>query len=520
MYGLYFLDYGGFFVFLWCKYKQLFLILYTFASKKFKKSMIFSVFVQKLASKLQFEPNKSQIEAMNSLGEFLFGQFNRDRIFVLRGYAGTGKTSLVGALVKVLDEARMPVQLMAPTGRAAKVFASMAGHPAYTIHKCIYRQQKFNVEMEGFELTENRRPGVLFICDEASMISTLNEGSPFGTGNLLDDLVEYVYGAQGCKLLLVGDAAQLPPVGQMRSPALDISNLQGYGLDVMTTELTEVARQQLDSGILYNATLLRNILMAGAGAQPGSEAAKQLCRLPYIYYKMYADVLRIDGYELLDCLSSSYSQQGIDDTIIITRSNARANKFNIGVRNQILDREEELSSGDRLLVVKNNYYWGKEFDQLPFIANGDVVTVNRVRSVIELYGFRFAKVAITLPDYDIDTEVIVMLDTLTVDGPNLPVNMQQKLFEEVAQDYPECRNQRDLYKAIKENPYFNALQIKYAYCVTCHKSQGGQWQDVYLDLGYINPDHLGPDFYRWLYTAFTRARKRLYLVNMSDEMSE
>ena len=473
-----------------------------------------------MAEKLQFSPNKKQKEAIDLLSEFVFGGTRRDRIFVLKGYAGPGKTSLVGALVKVLDEAKMPVQLMAPTGRAAKVFASMAGHPAFTIHKTIYRQHRFNVEMEGFELTENRRTGVLFICDEASMISTLNEGSPFGTGNLLDDLIEYVYGSEGCKLLLVGDAAQLPPVGQRRSPALDIGTLQGYGLEVMTTELTEVARQQLTSGILYNATVLRDRLMMGMEAPPESATAQRLFQLPNIYYKMYADVLRIDGYELLDCLSESYQKEGLDDTIIITRSNARANKFNLGVRNQILDREEELTSGDRLLVVKNNYYWGKEFDQLPFIANGDVVTVNRVRSVIDLYGFRFAKVAITLPDYDIDTEVIVMLDTLTVEGPNLPVERQQQLMAAVAQDYPECRNQRELYKAIKENPYFNALQVKFAYCVTCHKSQGGQWQDVYLDLGYINPDHLGPDFYRWLYTAFTRARKRLYLVNMSDEMGE
>ena len=473
-----------------------------------------------MASKLQFTPNNSQKEAMNLLGEFVLGKWMRDRIFVLSGYAGTGKTSLVGALVKVLDEARMPVQLMAPTGRAAKVFASLSGHPAYTIHKSIYRQHRFNVEMEGFELTENRRTGVLFICDEASMISTLNEGSPFGTGNLLDDLIEYVYGSEGCRLLLVGDSAQLPPVGQKRSPALDVATLQGYGLDVMTTELTEVARQQLDSGILMNATQLRNILQEGMRAQTGSEAAARLFGLPRIYYKRYPDVHRIDGYELLDCLSSSYSREGLDDTIIITRSNARANKFNLGVRNQILGREEELTAGDRLLVVKNNYYWGKEFDELPFIANGDVVTVNRVRSVEDLYGFRFAKVEVTLPDYDIDTEVVVMLDTLTVDGPNLPVEQQQRLLAAVAQDYPECRNQRDLYRAIKENPYFNALQVKYAYCVTCHKSQGGQWQDVYLDLAYINPDHLGPDFYRWMYTAFTRARKGLYLVNMSDEMSE
>ena len=482
--------------------------------------MIFSVFAQKITEKLQFVPNNLQKQAMNLLAEFILGNTGRDRIFVLRGYAGTGKTSIVGALVKLLDEHRMPVQLMAPTGRAAKVFASMAGHPAYTIHKSIYRQQRFNVEMEGFALTENRRTGVLFICDEASMISTLNEGSPFGTGNLLDDLIEFVYSSEGCRLLLVGDGAQLPPVGQQRSPALDVATLRSYGLEVMGIELTEVARQQLDSGILYNATHLRQLLMAGMTAQPGTAEAARLFSLPRVYYSMYPDVHRIDGYELLDCLATSYRDAGLDDTIIITRSNARANKFNLGVRAQILDREDVLTSGDRLLVVKNNYYWGREFDQLPFIANGDVLTVNRVRSVIDLYGFHFAKVAVTLPDYDIDTEVIVMLDTLTVEGPNLPVEGQQRLLNAVAQDYPECRNQRELYRAIKENPYFNALQVKYAYCVTCHKSQGGQWDDVYLDLGYINPDHLGPDFYRWMYTAFTRARKNLYLVNMSDEMSE
>ena len=477
--------------------------------------MIFSVFAKKIAEKLPFSPNKSQNEALIKLGAFLFDRpassLANDRLFVLRGYAGTGKTSIVGALVKLFDEQRMPVRLMAPTGRAAKVFSAMAGHPAYTIHKSIYRQQKFNVEMEGFALTENRQSGVLFICDEASMISTLNEGSPFGTGNLLDDLIEYVYAGTDCRLLLVGDSAQLPPVGQQRSPALDVDHLRGYGLEVMTAELTEVARQQLDSGILYNATQLRNILIQGGD---------DLQKLPIILNKEYGDVVRVDGYEFLEELSSSYSREGLDETVIITRSNARANKFNQGVRNQILEREEELSAGDRLIVVKNNYYWGKEFDQLPFIANGDVVTVERVVSTINLYGFRFARVDIALPDYDIETEVIVLLDVLMVDGPNLPITRQQELFFRVAQDYPQCRNQRDLYKAVKENPYFNALQVKYAYCVTCHKSQGGQWQDVYLDLGYINPEHLGPDFYRWMYTAFTRARSRLYLVNMSDEMSD
>jgi exodeoxyribonuclease-5 len=453
-------------------------------------------------------PNRGQQDAIEALSAFILDESGRERIFVLRGYAGTGKTSLVGALVKAMDEMQMRTFLMAPTGRAAKVFAQKAEKTAFTIHKSIYRQQRFSVEMEGFQLLDNRQRDVLFICDEASMISTLNEGSPFGTGNLLDDLIEYVYSAEGCRLLLVGDDAQLPPVGQVRSPALDVNQLRGYGLEVVAMQLTEVARQQLDSGILANATVLRQQLNDGL-----VEA------LPRVRYnKCFNDVRRIDGYEFLECLETSYSRQGLDDTIIITRSNKRANQFNQGVRNQILGREEELSAGDRLLVVRNNYFWGKEFDQLPFIANGDVVDVKRVRNVREMYGFRFADAEILLPDYDIETEVTLMLDTLAVEGPNLPQSRQQELFAAIAQDYPEIRNQRDLYKMMKANPYFNALQVKYGYCVTCHKSQGGQWSDVYLDVGYINPEHLGVDFYRWIYTAFTRATQTLYLVNPSEDM--
>lgn len=470
---------------------------------------IFDVFSEKIAQKLPFRPNNSQQKALKLISQFLLEPSIRDRVFVLRGYAGTGKTSLVGALVKTMSESNMRTVLMAPTGRAAKVFSLMANRTAMTIHKTIYRQQKFNVDFEGFQLMDNRQKGTLFICDEASMISTLNEGSPFGTGNLLDDLIEYVYSGDQCRLLLIGDSAQLPPVGQKRSPALEIGKLQEYGLEVMSVELTEVARQQLDSGILANATMLRDMLSHG-----------QTEDLPRIKYKEYPDVKRIDGYELLEALSSSYYNAGLDDTIIVTRSNVRANKFNLGVRNQILEREEELSSGDRLLVVKNNYYWGKQFDNLPFIANGDVVVVKRVRSTTELYGFRFAEVEIELPDYDIETEVVVLLDTLTAEGPSLTVEDQQRLFANVMEDYMDIAGQRDRIKAVKDNRYFNALQVKYGYCVTCHKSQGGQWSDVYLDLGYINPEHLGIDFYRWMYTAFTRAQKTLYLVNMSDDMSE
>lgn len=471
--------------------------------------VIFDVFVDKIAKNLTFQPNNSQWNALNLLSRFILEPTLNDRIFVLRGYAGTGKTSLMGALVKTMNEMKMNTVLMAPTGRAAKVLSNMAGKPAMTIHKSIYRQQKFNLSFEGFNLMDNRNNHTLYICDEASMISTINESYHFGTGNLLDDLIEYVYAGNQCRLLLIGDSAQLPPVGQKRSPALEIGKLQEYGLEVMSAELTEVARQQLDSGILANATMLRNMLNQGMTDS-----------LPKIMHKNFPDVRSIDGYEFLEELSNSYSHNGLDDTIIITRSNIRANKFNQAVRNQILYRDEELCAGERLLVVKNNYYWGKEFENFPFIANGDTITVKRVRSEIEMYGFRFAEVEIELPDYDVETEVIVLLDTLMADGPSLSQEDQQRLFEAVMMDYPEIRNQRDLIKAVKENKYFNALQVKYAYGVTCHKSQGGQWNDVYLDLGYINPDHLGIDFYRWLYTAFTRARKTLFLVNMSDEMSE
>lgn len=471
--------------------------------------MIFDVFVEKIGQKLPFKPNNTQQNALRLISQYILEPVFNDRIFVLRGYAGTGKTSIVGALVKTMADMNMRTVLMAPTGRAAKVFSLMADRQAMTIHKTIYRQHKFNVDFEGFRLMDNRQKNTLFICDEASMISTLNEGSPFGTGNLLDDLIEYVYSGDQCRLLLVGDSAQLPPVGQKQSPALNDGVLRGYGLEVMSVELKEVARQQLDSGVLANATMLRTMLSAG-----------QTDNLPRIMHKHFSDVKRIDGYELLEALSSSYYNEGLDETIIITRSNARANKFNLGVRNQILEREDELNAGDRLLVVKNNYYWGKQFDNLPFIANGDVVVVKRVRYTTEAYGFRFAEAEIELPDYDIETEAVLLLDTLTVEGPSLSVEDQQRLFANVMADYAYLPSQKDRIKAVKDNKFFNALQVKYGYCVTCHKSQGGQWQDVYLDLGYINPEHLGIDFYRWLYTAFTRPRKTLYLVNMSDDMSE
>lgn len=471
--------------------------------------MIFDIFAAKVIEKLSFIPNASQRETLEQLSCFLLEVVPQDRVFILKGYAGTGKTSLVGALVKAMSETGMKTMLMAPTGRAAKVFASMAGKAALTIHKSIYRQRQFNVDFEGFQLTDNLHKQTLFICDEASMIATQAERSPFGTGNLLDDLIEYVYSGVGCRLLLVGDGAQLPPVGQPFSPALDESRLRGYGLEVMQAELTEVARQQLDSGILFNATALRDRMRRG-----------EIDAFPHIYYKEFPDVKRVEGSDLVECLSASYGRVGQEETIVVTRSNARANRFNTGIRNSILEREEELSAGDRLLVVKNNYFWCKEFDGMPFVANGDMIEVRRVRRTMELYGFRFAEVAVTFPDYDYDTEVILLLDTLRVDGPSLPVADQQRLFYAVMEDYADIPGMRERIKAVKENRYFNALQVKYGYAVTCHKAQGGQWSDVYLDLAYINPTYLGLDFYRWMYTAVTRARRCLYLVGMNDAMGE
>ncbi len=472
--------------------------------------MLTDIFVEKITEKLPFAPNDGQREALNQLSRFLMEPSAYQRIFLLRGFAGTGKTSLVGALVKTLTEGNMKTVLMAPTGRAAKVFAAHAGRPALTIHKTIYRQHKFDVELDDFRLMDNRLKQTLFICDEASMISAEESvGSPFGTGNLLDDLLEFVYSGEGCRLLLVGDNAQLPPVGQQRSPALNPTRLHGYGLEVLTATLTEVARQQLHSGILYNATQLRTLMQNN-----------QVEQFPKLRTSGYKDVVRITGAELAEELSSSYARRGLDDAILITRSNFRANRYNAGIRNAILDRDAELTAGDRLLVVKNNYYWGRDIEALPFIANGDIIEVVRVQGTLERYGFRFARASVTFPDYDFDTDVILLLDTLTSEGPSLSAAEQQRLFYAILEEYSYLPGQRDRVKAVKENCYFNALQVKYGYAVTCHKSQGGQWSDVYLDLGYINPEHLGLDFYRWLYTGITRARKRLYLVNMSDEMSD
>lgn len=452
-----------------------------------------------------FEPTQGQREAVAVIARFLTRGAG-DSVGLLCGYAGTGKTSLLAALVRTLMAFGQKVVLMAPTGRAAKVLSLYTGQPAYTIHKRIYRQKTFTGDMDNFLQNVNLATHTLFIVDEASMISgSVLAGSAFGTGCLLDDLVQFVYSGQGCRLLLVGDPAQLPPVGEELSPALMPQALQAYGLEVYRHELTEVVRQRLESGVLYNAIHLRQVM-----ASPGPWG------LPVIRLKGFADVRVVPGDELIECLEESFSHCGTDQTIVVTRSNKRANIYNNGIRGRILGREEELSAGDRLLIAKNNYHWPaaagiKDFD---FLANGDMAVVRRVRRVRDMHGFRFADVWLSFPDYDgVELQATVLLDVLQSEAPALSRQDAQRLFASVEADYADITSRRERLKRVKADPYFNALQVKFAYAVTCHKAQGGQWQRVFLDQGYVTDEMMDADYFRWLYTAFTRATEQLYLVN-------
>lgn len=458
--------------------------------------MIRDDFINKLSQNLSYTPTAEQALVMAKLVTFVFRATGRE-VFLLKGYAGTGKSSIVGSLVKTLSQFSMKSVLLAPTGRAAKVFGSYANTSAYTIHKKIYRQKSFSPDMTGFSLTDNRHKQTLFIVDEASMISD----SADNMGHLLSDLIEYVYSSPGCKLILIGDTAQLPPVGQPNTPALDMVVLEEYGLKVTAVTLTEVIRQSLTSGILYNATKLR------------SQMQEDDFLTPKIELQNYPDIESISGEELIEKLEEAYSQGGKEETIIITRSNKRANIFNDGVRARILYREEELESGDLLMIAKNNYFWGEKIEEIDFIANGDVAQVVRVKAYNEMYGFRFADVTLHLIDYDIDIDAKIMLDTLHLEYPSLPSELNNQFFMKVMEDYADVRTKRERIKRVKFDKWFNALQVKYAYAVTCHKAQGGQWQNVFIDMGNISEESVNIDFYRWLYTAFTRATKNLYLVN-------
>ena len=472
--------------------------------------MINTYLGQQIKTNFPYKPTFEQEKVVKILADFLFCR-KTDSLFLLKGYAGTGKTSLIGALVKTLDQLEQKCILLAPTGRAAKVFSHYAGHPAYTIHKKIYRQKSFSNEIDNFSMNDNLHQHTLFIVDEASMIANEGlSGSMFGTGRLLDDLIQYVYSGQGCRLMLIGDTAQLPPVGEEESPALSADVLKGYGLEVYEGLLTEVVRQLQDSGILWNATELRRYI-----------AEEDFFTLPPIKVEGFPDIKVIPGNELIEAISDSYDHVGMDETIVVCRSNKRANIYNKGIRNTILYREEELETGDLLMVAKNNYFWTEGCKEIDFIANGDIAVVRRVRREREMYGFRFADVLLRFPDYnDMELEVKLLLDTLHTETPALPKEMNDKLFYSVMEDYADISVKRERMKKMKTDPHYNALQVKYAYAVTCHKAQGGQWKRVFLDQGYMTEDMLSPDYFRWLYTAFTRATETLYLVNWPKEQLE
>ena len=506
--------------------------------------MIIDELKYKILQQFGFPPTQEQAHALEVFAEFLTDR-DPHAVMILRGSAGTGKTTLSGAIVRTLKEIHQKVMLLAPTGRAAKVFSLNSGSPAYTIHRRIYREKSFSGVEGQFNLNDNLYTDTLFMVDEASMIANMGLGGmSFGSGCLLDDLVHFVYQGRNDRLLLIGDKAQLPPVGEEESPALHAAMLEGYGLKVYECDLNEVLRQSEKSGILYNATMIRQMI-----------THDDITQLPKIHFAGYSDIKPMPGSELIEALADSYHHVGLDDTIVVTRSNKRANIFNQGIRNMVLDREEELSQGDILMIVKNNYYWMEEerkkikeneieerrvksegtesgtathkvqsskfqvqSNDIPaFLANGDRAKVLKVRRRIDLYGFRFATLLLQFPDYDnYELEATVLLDTLTSEAPALTHEQQEQLFHQIEEDYQDIPLKADRMKAIRQDQFFNALQVKFAYAVTCHKAQGGQWAHVYVDQGYMTDDMLNPDYIHWLYTAFTRATEMLYLVNWPE----
>lgn len=472
-------------------------------------------------------PTTDQEQAIDTFAMFLTDRFPQ-AVMVLRGSAGTGKTSLAAAVVKTMNALKQKLTLMAPTGRAAKVFSLYSNHAAYTIHRRIYRQKTAG-DLSSFNLNVNNYRDMLFIVDEASMVSSFSLDDNFGSGSLLDDLIKYVYSGNNCRLMLIGDTAQLPPIGEEEAPALIGDVLQGYGLKVYEASLNEVLRQEQESGILWNATMVRSLI-----------THDNLTQLPKMRIKGFADICVVPGDELIESLATSYSRVGIDDTIVVTRSNKRANIYNEGIRRTVLDREDELCRGDQIMIVKNNYFVVKDNNPdannnntegnnnnagngnsqnsrqsaLNYIANGDRAVIQRVRNIREFYGFRFADISIVMPDYD-DFEITAtaLLDTLNSEAASLTREQQEQLFNNVMDDYADIPLKADRISKLKSDAYYNALQIKFSYAVTCHKAQGGQWSHVYIDQGYMTDDMLTPDYIHWLYTAITRATEKVFLVN-------
>lgn len=468
-----------------------------------------ATFYQKLKEDFPFSPTLKQDIVLQQLSTFVLAEDN-NTIYLLKGYAGTGKTSIIGTLVKNLWQIKMSFVQMAPTGRAAKVISSYSDSPAQTIHRKIYLPKKERGGAISFSLQRNKHRNTLFIVDEASMIpDTKTDSKLFENGSLLDDLMHYVYSGHNCKLILIGDNAQLPPVKLDISPALDAQTLSmQFNKEVIGVELDEVMRQAETSGILKNATTIREFLNDGLYEDFRFDLNGQ------------DEVVRlVDGYEIMDAITDSYSAYGNEGTVIILRSNKRANMYNQQIRQRILFKEEEVSPGDYLMVVKNNYFWLDAKSDAGFIANGDIIQILEIYSIKELYGFRFAEVNVQMTDYPNlqPFETVLILDTLTTNTPSLPYEDSNRLYQEVMKDYVDEPSKYKKFLKVKNNTFFNALQVKFSYAVTCHKSQGGQWETIFVEQPYL-PNGMDKDYLRWLYTAVTRARKRLYLIGFKEEM--
>jgi exodeoxyribonuclease V len=461
-----------------------------------------------------FEPTAGQDELIRKLSLFLTDTWAvPNSLFVLKGYAGTGKTTLVASLVKVLVKLRKRSSLLAPTGRAAKVLASYAGKHADTIHRKIYFATTTKEGTISLRLQKNLHVNTLFIVDEASMIPTgqLSDMSLFSPRNVLEDLLEYVYSGENNQLMFIGDRAQLPPVGLEHAPALDTDFLRkSYDLNVVSYELTEVVRQASQSGILVNATRIRN------------EVPQKEVSLPLFSLKNFRDIRRLSSFDLEDTLNTASSTAGKENYVVICRSNKRANVFNQEIRKRILYFETEINAGDYMMIVKNNYFWLPEGSPAGFIANGDIVELMRIRKIEEMYGFRFADVTIRFLDYPEEKEhdVKILMDTIMAESPALNQADNNRLFNEVMKDYQDIRGRRGQIEKVKLNPYFNALQVKFAYALTCHKTQGGQWNTVFVDQGWLGDNMLNSEYLKWLYTAVTRATKQVYLINFENRFFE
>ncbi|WP_256004385.1 ATP-dependent DNA helicase [Pedobacter deserti] len=467
-----------------------------------------------IAQAYEFKPTDQQMEFCRAMAAFLSRPLDR-QCFVLRGYAGTGKTTSVAALVKVLRQFALRPVLLAPTGRAAKVMGTYTGRTALTIHKKIYRKRSAVSPEMTFQLAPNLAEHTVFIVDEASMIA--DDWNAHTGSSLLKDLMEFVYNGKNCGVIMVGDTAQLPPVGSVDSPALNPDHLaHGFGLQAHMVELREVVRQGKRSGILANATKLRKMIIKDSDTESGGAATP----LPKFVTKGYKDVFRMTGLKLVEGLEYAYSKFGLENTLIVCRSNKSANTYNQQIRARLLYREEELTGGDQIMVVKNNYFWLPDNESAAFIANGDMARVIRVRGAEERYGLRFCEVMLEFPDFPAAGSITckVILDTLTAETPNLSREQSNRMFEELNEDYGHIADKRLRFKAIKEDPYYNALQIKFSYAVTCHKAQGGQWEAVFVDQGYLTDDMVDTEFLRWLYTAVTRAKSELFFVNFASHL--